>query len=296
MKYFGRLILALVALLSVYFVWQSLLFRGAAGLGETWLYLLIPALLVTTIGMPALNRVPVALYVLSWIGIYFLVERLDGQLLTRVELGQAYAVVVDTAVVAVASFLVYRLGRALGDFKQSVERVTLAETGTQIPQARNIKAALETEIDRSRRHEHDFTAIIIQWQPKANSISVRTMVEEIQTAMSERFLSASLGGIIRSHTRRTDIVVQETAPNRLIVFCPSTDAFTSAVLAERIQKLASKELHAEVRYGIGSLEKGAGTLEQVVHQATSSLAATGMVPRRTELNQAVPPQLRGLDD
>jgi hypothetical protein len=296
MKYLGQLIFAFVTLMSVFFVWQSLVFGGAAGFGVAWLYILVPALLLATIAIPALSRVPIPVYVLAWIAIYMLAEQISGQWFAPSASGLGYVTGVQIGVMGMAALLIYKLGRALDDFNESVERVTLAEKGAQIPHPRNARAQVETEIDRSRRYEHDFSAIVLEWKPSADALPIRTMVEDIQRAMSERFLSARLGGMISHHTRRTDIVVQEPETNRLIIFCPATDAMTGARLAERIQKLVSKELHADVQYGIGSLEKGEGTLDQVVLQANASLTATIPIPPGTELKQVTSSRLRGLDD
>ncbi len=271
MHHLRRWITAHVVVLAIFFLVERLSLAGSRDLASIALvYFLIPGLVLATVGSQSVRRVPASFSALLWIGVYligrqFVIPPIPRPLSSIISLSLA-----ELVTVGLVALTAHSLGDALDDFKQSVEQATLARAGSQIPSVDSLRAALQIEINRSRRYHRPLSTVAFRWIPARGPAQAPSAIEEVQRAMADRFVQASLGGILEGSARRIDIVARDR--DLLFVFCPGTDAAGSKEFAQRIQTKAAQELQVQVTFGVGAMEQGLGSMDEMVHQAKWSLS------------------------
>ena len=181
-----------------------------------------------------------------------------------------YTLITELGLLSITVLLAHDVGRALREFENAVEQVTLPDVKSLVIPMEEADDEIVTELNRSRRYQRPLSVIIVEPEPGGLSVVLHRMVQDAQRAIANHYVFETLGRLLRNRLRRTDLVLLERRDKgRFIILCPETNGTGANDLIERIQALSKEELSLAVACGHASFPNEALTFEEVVHYAES---------------------------
>jgi hypothetical protein len=233
--------------------------------GTSFIGLLAAVLPLLPIGndrAPAIRlSAPILLYagVLAWYGVPFA--------------GGSVALLLGLVLLLVTAYLSARVAQDLREFARAVELVTLALPHGQQP-LRNLeeaRATVDVEMVRSRRFERPLSLVVIQIDPAAIRVHLHRLIQEMQHALVQRYVVATMAHLLTRTLRRTDLVVADGCPGRLLLVTPETNALEAGAVGSRAVQLIRERMGLSVRYGVASFPQQALTFEDLRGVAEADL-------------------------
>jgi hypothetical protein len=120
---------------------------------DSFAYVLGVIAVIATLSIPIFWHSHVAVPLLFWIGLYLLNKLVFFE---RPLLGGVYTYLSITEVtfLILTIWLAYRLGRAIGDFEDAVESITLNSKSSRVRQLDDATENIQAEMFRSRHNHH----------------------------------------------------------------------------------------------------------------------------------------------
>ena len=285
-------ILALILYFGVVFNIQRFdnLNGGEAGI-MTFVYFLIVAAALLPLLLPFLIKYSVYYLAAFWVVVY-LTLRITVFDLRPLFGGLAfYLSIAEMALLVLAVMLGYIVEERLSRYEHLFERITFSELEQhRILSMNQATDEIKTEFLRSRRHNHPLTAMVIETCSDELQKDLRRTLQEIQSLMARRYISAGVAKVIVDQARRTDVVIEDRKRNRFVLLCPETDAAGSRVLAERIEALIEQQLGLDITWGAASFPTDALTFDDLLsaaeHQMGQNLTVvfpTGTIAQGEEI-------------
>jgi hypothetical protein len=200
----------------------------------------------------------------------------QGAILMAIEVGLASASVLAAV----------RVAKGLREFEESVANITLGEQSGVVSLA-DAREDIAIEMSRARRHERPLTVTVLSYEPEDVHASLHNLVRDVQERMMQRYIMSSLARVAAETTRRGDIVVQDTAANRVIVLSPESTPEQLDALTHRLHDSAYRTLGIPVRSGVAGFPHTALTFEDLVASASGEVEAEAPLGR-PEARKPVP--------
>jgi hypothetical protein len=271
MKYLRYLLVLLVLGLTLFFNIERLdLGRDNIVDIDSFAYVLGAIIVVSVLTIPILWRTHIGFSLALGIGLYFLIK---VAILGRPLLGglYTYLTITEVAFLTISIWLAYHLGRAIGDFEEAVETITLGHGNRRIQPLNDATENIQAEMFRSRHNHRPLGVVIVE--PRAESIqaTLQRAIQEVQQAMLNRYVITNIANELSHYLRRTDLVLEESSRGRFIILCPETNAGDLKMLTESIQMITAKKFGMSVACGMATFPDEALTFEELVHQAETRL-------------------------
>lgn len=252
---------------------------------QTFVYVLVITIIVLTIALRPLQYVTVYASVLAWLVVYGVFKL--TVFATRPFLGDIYTflTITEMGLVMITVFLTHDLCRALRDFEDVIDKVTVPRIGQRVLRMQEAGEEIKTEFIRSRRHSRPLSVLVVRVNTDAPTFNFEKTVREIQRTMLMRFVSSSLAKILSKEARRTDLIVEKDDERGFVMLCPETTAEGTFTLAERIQQAAIEQLGVQVHYGVASFPDEALTFDELLQRAQENLKAED-IPVETPAGEA----------
>lgn len=186
----------------------------------------------------------------------------EGALLMAFEIGLASACVLAAI----------RVGRGLREFEESVTNITLGDLAG-VMAIEDSREDIAIEMSRARRHERPLTVTVLSYDPDDVHASLHNLVRDVQQRMMQRYIMSGLARVAAQTTRRGDIVVEDTAANRVIVLSPESTPEQLDALTHRLHESAYRSLGIPVRSGVAGFPHSALTFEDLVETASGEAKA-----------------------
>jgi hypothetical protein len=167
-----------------------------------------------------------------------------------------------------AVLLAQRIAFALREFEDAVANITIADS-MRIKQIEAAQDDIGVEMARARRHERPLTVTVMTVEPASIQASLHRIVREVQRAMMQRYILSGLARVASQRTRRGDMVVQDTAGNRIIIVSPEASPAQVETLVERLRDSAEEALGLPVQLGVSGFPHNALTFDDLVESATA---------------------------
>lgn len=190
-----------------------------------------------------------------------------------VSLTVGWSLVIGLGLVGVTWFLSEQVALGLREFARSVELITLAAPG-EGGTLRSLDAARELvdiEMVRSRRFERPLSLIIVEADREHIAAQTPRLLEEMQQTLVERYARATTANLLTRTLRRTDLVLADVRPGRLVLVTPETNASEASWLASRVAQLVRERMGLETRYGVASFPQQALTFDDLRTVAEADL-------------------------
>jgi GGDEF domain-containing protein len=178
-----------------------------------------------------------------------------------------YLSIAEVSLLIISIFLTYDLARSMAEYERVIEKVTFPKHSNRVLEMKEAQEGIRTEFVRSRRHNRPLTVMLVRMNPSTVKGYLEQIVMNIQKAMVNRFLLASLAKILTTEARRTDMIIEQDDKDGFILLCPETSTEGSIIMAERIQSMAMERLGVSVDCGVASFPDEALTFEDLVQKA-----------------------------
>lgn len=235
-----------------------------------YFYLLILGAFISALMAPFLRKVSVYAWVCAWLGAYLLIRGLSWQ--ADPPGGEhLYLTLIEAGMLAIGVILIRDLDQQLVDYESALAEIGLPKVSQKVYTWDEAADLVKTEFIRSRRYNHSISLMVIE--PTAASLKkqLSRSSRDVQRIMMDRFMHTSLARLAASEARRTDLVIEMEADQRVLVLFPETEPRGLAIFAERIRHMAQEELGLALNFGIASFPADALTFEDLQQKAIFNL-------------------------
>lgn len=184
-----------------------------------------------------------------------------------------YLTMAEISMVALTVALAYRVSGSLEEFRDAVEMITLNEKGSRLHTLSTAQDLVQTEMSGSRRSQRPLSLVLLQADASSLNMMMHRFVAELQRAMMERYVLTMAARVILPSMRRTDLIIEDQKPGRLVLVAPETPQEAAEVLGGRLVQLIQQRLGITASYGIASFPQQALTFEDLLTRAEEQLHA-----------------------
>ncbi len=258
-------------LLVVFNLDRLLVWQGNGRPLHFFVYILVVLALVVYLFVPDFQNRAVYWGWAIWIGGY-VVLRMTLDRGTPQFVGEfLFQTITEIVVIALAVLLSYETVHRLAVMEDLVEKVTFGVNSSRVLGMSEAEDEIKTEMIRSRRYERPLSVMVVEPAPNALDANLQRAVQEIQRAITRRYVLGSLGRAISDEVRRTDLVVCGDDVGRFIILCPETTLDGTIVLAERIRATVAERLGVPVAFGVATFPDEALSFDELLRKAENDL-------------------------
>lgn len=157
-----------------------------------------------------------------------------------------------------------------GFIKAADELILMQEKG-RIQSFKSAKKEIQVELDRSRRHNHPFSMVILE-PDKSSFEEARTIaLADVQRKIQDKLVIGKLGKLLQEQLRGHDHILYDEQGGRFILVCPETRAKPVASIIKRLEDVAHDSLGIVFDSGAATFPEESLTLDDLMHKAGSSL-------------------------
>jgi GGDEF domain-containing protein len=253
---------------------------------HTFVYVLATILILSTLLIRPLQRLPVHFAFVLWLGIYLALKLTLFHSRPLIGGMYTYLSVTEAAMMTIAMLLTVNLSRSLNELEGLAEKTIFPRRNRRIKDLLEAEESIKNELLRSRRHNRPLSVLIVEMEGLTPKKIIEQGSTNAQQLMMNRFLLASLGQELAKVVRRTDLILEPDEQNGFILLCPETTSAGARLLASRIQEIAQMELSITVQCGTASFPDDAVTVEDLLQKARldmlgaknlSKVSVTGLV-------------------
>ncbi|MCS6840388.1 MAG: diguanylate cyclase [Roseiflexus sp.] len=182
-----------------------------------------------------------------------------------------YLVMVEFVLVGGAAFFAHRAGEALEEFRQAVETITLRDKNDRLHSLSDAQDAVQTQMSACRRMRRPLSVIVLEADARSLNMMMHRFVQDLQRAMMQRYVLAVTARVLARHLRRTDLIIEDDRPGRLILVAPETSEDRARALGDRLVRLVQDRLGITARYGVAAFPDHSLTFEDLLDAAERHL-------------------------
>jgi len=238
---------------------------------QSFVYILAAVAVLSTIWLPEIWRPPEAILIGFWLIIYFILKSVVFN--NRPVLGSFYTYLTFTEAVFLTVLLltVYRVSKYIYDLEETVATVTLGDVSDRVKRLDQAEKDISKELTRSRRYDSPLGIMVIKVHTENTQFNIQQTAEEILQGMMKRYTSNRLIRLLDRDLRRSDIVLEQTKDDHVVLLLPETNSEGINVLADRIRASAKLQLGLSLSCGYASFPRDALTFEELLDRAESRL-------------------------
>ena len=184
---------------------------------------------------------------------------------------QLYLTLIGLMFVIGTAFLSYRLGKGLHVLQQTIELVTMDSVGGRLHGLEESQDRLFVELDHSLRTERPLSLILMAVDTSDNKQHNDHFLQEMQRSLIQRYVLTSTARGIMRYLRKTNLVVADLDPSRLIIIAPETNAQDAHALSERIKAVIHERFEMSPQTGVATIPDDALTFEDLRSVAENNL-------------------------
>lgn len=182
-----------------------------------------------------------------------------------------YLTIVEFALVGGAALFAHQVGEALEEFRQAVETMTLRDKNDRLHSLHDAQDVVHTQMSASRRMHRPLSVIVLEADARSLNMMMHRFVRDLQRAMMQRYVLAVTARVLARHLRRTDLIIEDGKPGRLILVTPETSEEKARLLGERLVRLVQDRLGITARYGVAAFPDHSLTFEDLLDTAEHNL-------------------------
>jgi GGDEF domain-containing protein len=105
--------------------------------------------------------------------------------------------------------------------------------------------------------------------------------------MMQRYVLTMTARVLSRHLRRTDLIIEEGKPGRLVLVAPETSSENARLLGKRLIHLVQDRLGITARFGIAAFPEQALTFDELLSVAEGGLRDEQLAESGYEVDQDV---------
>jgi hypothetical protein len=182
--------------------------------------------------------------------------------------------------------LSYRVSRSTLEFRKAIETITFSDSNDRLRDLREMRTMVDTEMVRSRRFERPLSLVIVQADPASINMQMHKLVQEVQRSMMQRYVLSTMARVLSRTLRRTDLVIEDSKPGRLLLVAPETEEAQANLVGGRITRLIQERLGIAASFGTASFPQQALTFEDLLSVAESRMQSEPLMnTEQTEMGE-----------
>lgn len=183
--------------------------------------------------------------------------------------GDAYTYLTFSSFVFVIMTLIfsYRVSQATLEFRKAIETITFSDADIQLRDLREMQSVVDSEMVRSRRFERPLSLVMLQADGSSLNMTMHRLVQEVQRSMMQRYVLSTMVSVLSRCLRRTDLVIEDQKPGRLLLLAPETNEHEATKMGERITRLVQERLGVAAHFSIAAFPQHALTFEELLNVA-----------------------------
>ncbi len=182
-----------------------------------------------------------------------------------------YLTVIEFTLVGGAALLAHRAGEALEEFRRAVEIMTLRDKNDRLHSLHGAQEMVQTQMSASRRLHRPLSVIVLEADARSLNMMMHRFVQDLQRSMMQRYVLAVTARMLARHLRRTDLIIEDERPGRLILVTPETPEDKARLLGDRLVHLVQDRLGITARYGVAAFPDHSLTFEDLLDTAERHL-------------------------
>lgn len=179
-------------------------------------------------------------------------------------------------------FLSYRVAQGTAEFRKAIETITFSDQNSRLRHLNEMRSLVDVEMVRSRRFERPLSLVVVQADASSINMEMHKLVQEMQRSMMQRYVLSTMARVMSRALRRTDLVLEEGKPGRLLLLAPETDAQEAEQMGQRITRIIEERLGVTATFGTASFPQAALTFEDLRDVAEQGLQTPKVSPSEPE--------------
>jgi GGDEF domain-containing protein len=284
MTRYRRTLLWLTVAIVIFFNIERLGFDNIEPGISSSVYVVGTLAVLSMIAIPSMRKLPPLGVVAFW-SVFYILVRLATQTFTNHPVFEGlyvYATILETLMLAVVALLARQAGLELDDFEDSVQHITMDDICHDVRQLDETMESIRLELLRSRRHNYPLTVIMMEPDPHSVHVALNHSIVDVQNLLMKRYVLTSLTRITSNMIRRTDLLVDQAADQRIIVISPDTNLTSANDLAKRIAGSLSEKTDVKMHYGLAAFPEEDLTIEDLLSHAERRLRDQSRKPAMDE--------------
>ena len=234
---------------------------------QSFHYVLLGFVVLSSIAIPALRRIPVSYVLVGWIGVYLICKLVVFQNRPLFSGIYFYLTITEIAFLGLMVLLSSRVADDLYNFENMISNLNLTGVSNRVMEYDKAGDSIASEFIRSRRYRTPLSVLLVKIDKDSIQKTKDQSIEGLFTEMLTRYTSNSLVRLLDKELRRTDLIIQQHHKNRVILLFPETDSQGANTMITRISDISNELLGVDVSCGLATFPDEAVTFDELVKRA-----------------------------
>jgi GGDEF domain-containing protein len=240
-----------------------------ANIIEWYSYILIAAVVLTTLIVPVLRNPPLRV-ALPAIVTLFLAAKLyfkSGDAWTVEDVLRAAT---ELSAIVLTLLLTRQLSQALDEFQAAVAAITIPKVGKSVEDAFSAsEGEMYQEVRRARQYNRPLALLALRIEGEPSSVALQQVIIEAQQAMIDELLLAGVAGALCDELRDYDIIGRHA--DCFLVLLPELTKEDVPNVIFRLRNAVSERVKVKLEIGAVTFPDNASTFDGLVQQAIQQI-------------------------
>jgi GGDEF domain-containing protein len=231
-------------------------------------YILLAAVVLATLIVPALRRPPLWVALTATISL-FLVTKLYFMRDQSWEINDLLQMVTELSAIVLTLLLTRQLNRALDEFREAVSAITIPQIGKSADAFSASQGEMYREVRRARQHNRPLTLLALKIKEDSVNVVLQRVMEEAQQAMKAELVLAGVAGALCDALPDYDIIGRQNG--YFLVLLPEIKQEDVPSVTARLCNVVFERAGVKLQVGAVTFPDQALTFEGLVQQAIQNI-------------------------
>ena len=234
---------------------------------QSFVYIIGAMAVFANLLLPEFWRPPAILSLGFWTVVYLVLKVTLFNIRPLIGGVYTYLTVTELALMALFVLASARVATDLFDVQDTVANVTLEDVSDRVKRIDQAEDDITKEFARSRRYDSPISVMVLKVHPEDVEFNIQRTTEEVLQGMMKRYATNKLVRLLDRELRRTDLVLERTKDDQIVLVLPETNSGGTDILADRIRDSVKQQLGIDVSAGFASFPDEALTFEDLLRHA-----------------------------
>jgi hypothetical protein len=246
---------------------------------QTFVYVLVLAVVVATMAIPALRKAHIGVSYALWLAVYavlkFVTNFFNDTATTEI---YTYLTITEITVLMLTVALVMQLASQVDDVETTVRNILFADKSQRVLLLEEAENDIKREMYRSRRLQQPLSIAVIEPSSGTEDVAMTRTIREVQQMLKQHYLAISMARGLDKMLRRTDLLLEQSPKGRIVILSPETSSEGATSLVDRVRQALHDQYRVKVNSAIAAFPEDALTFDELISHAESQLEGEVAVP------------------
>jgi hypothetical protein len=246
---------------------------------QTFVYVLVLAVVVATMAIPALRKAHIGVSYALWLAVYAVLKFVTNNGQNRILGGiYTYLTITEITVLMLTVALVMQLASQVDDVETTVRNILFADKSQRVLLLEEAENDIKREMYRSRRLQQPLSIAVIEPSSGTEDVAMTRTIREVQQMLKQHYLAISMARGLDKMLRRTDLLLEQSPKGRIVILSPETSSEGATSLVDRVRQALHDQYRVKVNSAIAAFPEDALTFDELISHAESQLEGEVAVP------------------